>query len=160
MKYIKFGFGAIAVQTINANCCCKNDNNNNNDKKQTEEEIAIDEIVKYFGVQKDYILFTYIYKASERNSDKVDNDINKIVGETQEKYDKYMEKNDKLRVYELSKIICNEDKEIRIALMSETYKINDDEIEQFNDDISYAISNKKNEIYYMDTSNNKTYKKK
>ena len=55
MKYIKFGFGAIAAQTINANCCRENKKNK-----------AIKEACKYFGIQEENIISSTDYADNNK----------------------------------------------------------------------------------------------
>ncbi len=141
MKYLKFGMIAIAVQYINAGCgCCA-------EKKQSEEDKALDEICKYFGVSKDHVTLTYTWKRSEKMPESID----KQRVEATKKANVLMKKNKKLKSYTFGKHFIKEDKEIVICLVSDTFNINANEIVNVEQaEYQKAIDNKEDVmIYYV-----------
>lgn len=133
MKYIKYGIGAIVAQSINAGCNCG------------AEKKAIDEMCKYFGVSKDHIMRT----TTEKD----------VVNEIEE----LTNKNKNLKICIFKKFICKERKIITTVLLSETSKINTEELVECTIvDVTNAIKTKENVIIYYFGINNigKFYKKK
>ncbi len=156
MKYLKFGILAIAIQFINAGCgCCA-------EKKQSEEDKALDEICKYFGVSKDHVTLTHTTKASHVVSKEKDEEFDKKKEEAKKEYEKLKKGNNKLKQYIFFKFICKEDNAIIVVLVSDKYNFNTSEIvECKEDDLTNAVKNKENVIIYLSISKtgSKFYKK-
>ena len=148
----------MAIQFINAGCgCCA-------EKKQSEEDKALDEICKYFGVSKDHVTLTYTKKASDAVfNKKKDKEFVKKKEEARKENEKLIKGNNKLKEYFFFKFICKEDKVIIIGLVSDKYNINTSEIVECDKNtIEDAIKKKENVIIYFSTSKTeqKLYKKK
>lgn len=129
----KYRIGVIVAQSINAGCNCG------------AEKKAIDEFCKYFGVSKDYVLETVTNNYLDPKIEELKNE------------------NKNLEVFVIRKFICKERKIITSVLLSETSKINTEELVECNqNDIDNAMKNKENVIIYSFNFGNgeKLYKKK
>lgn len=125
--------GAIVAQSINAGCNC------------CEEKKALDEFCKYFGVSKDYVLDTITNHYID------------------DKAKELMKENGNLKYCVCTKHICKKGEAITQILLSETFKLNTEDLVECNiADLANAMKNKENVIIYeYDIDGvNKLYKKK
>lgn len=149
MRYIKYGFIAIAAQTINAKCrCCKN-NNNVSENNKSEEDLFIDEIVKLFNVTKDKIIIkkkiTIKDKNYYQNRQLTEEEIQTVTN----RYTEETKTNAELKLYEFSKVNLKSKNGIYVSLLTEKMSIDNTKLNILlkMDADPYYDSNKDIDIY-------------